>query len=423
MNYKLSRLDNGLQVISVPLPSLESATITVWVRVGSRFEEDKIAGISHFLEHMVFKGTKKRPSAKAISEAVDAIGAEFNASTSKEITRFYIKCRSGVIETAFDVLSDMILAPLLKAEDLEKEKGVIVEEIGMYEDTPMAKIGDVFENVIFGKTWLGRDIIGSRKTVKAIKRKDFEDYIKKHFYTDNILLTVSGGVSDEKVMQLSKKYFGSLKKNKVSKYPRFINSQKKPQILLYPKEREQAHLILGYMGFAMGRPTRYAETVLSSILGGGMSSRMFTEVREKRGLAYAVRTSADHYMDTGYMATYAGIDPKKIDQVIEVIIDQYKGIADGKHPIKSQELKKAKEYIKGHLALSLEDTKGVNTFFGTMKLLVNKIETPDEVYKRIDKVTVNDVYDVAKKIVKTQRLNLAIIGPYKNKARFEKLLV
>src|SRR3972149_5318736 len=211
MKHILSKLDNGVRLVTVPMPSLESVTVTVWVGVGSRSETDKIAGISHFLEHMVFKGGKKRPSAREISEAVDAIGGEFNASTGKEWTNFYIKARAANLETAFDVLSDMVFNPLLKEEEIEREKGVIIEEIAMYEDTPMYRIGDVFEQLIYEGNSLSWDIAGTAKTVKAIKKGDFERYRKMYYYADNILLTVAGGVAPKSVEDLAKKYFGEIK--------------------------------------------------------------------------------------------------------------------------------------------------------------------------------------------------------------------
>ena len=216
MDYHLTKLPSGLRVLTVPMPSLESATVTVWVRTGSRNEEARVNGISHFLEHMTFKGSKKRPTAREISEAVDAIGGEFNASTSKEWTNFYIKARAANLETAFDVLSDMVLNPLLKEEEIEREKGVIIEEIAMYEDTPMFRIGDVFEQLIYQGNSLSWDIAGTVKTVKAIKKGDFERYRKMYYYADNILLTVAGGVAPKSVEDLAKKYFGELKTKRVA---------------------------------------------------------------------------------------------------------------------------------------------------------------------------------------------------------------
>ncbi len=422
MKYRKVVLPNGLRVITVPMPSLESVTLTVWTGVGSRYEQDKVAGLSHFLEHMVFKGSQKRPSAKAISEAVDAIGGEFNAGTTKEWTNFYIKARYENLETAFDVLSDMVLNPLLKKEDIQREKGVILEEMAMYEDTPMVNIGDVFEGLMFGKTPLGRDTIGFKDVIKKAKRNDFLLYRKKYYYPENLVLTISGGINEKKALDMALKYFGGLKSSKNEKdYKKFGGKQVKPQFKLKSKKVEQAHFILGFLGKPKGNPDRYIEGVLASILGGGMSSRLFTEVREKRGLAYSVRTSNDYFLDTGYIGTYAGVDLKKIDEAIKVTLEEHYKMAS-QSKLTEKELKKAKEYLKGHLALALEDTKAVATFFGDQEVLLGKIDTPEEVFKGIDKVTIKDVSRVAKELFKKERLNLAIIGPYNSEANFEKIL-
>jgi len=424
MKYYLSKLPNGLRILSVPMPTLESATVTVWVKTGSRMEEARVNGISHFLEHMVFKGSKKRPSAKEIAEAVDAIGGEFNAATSKDWTNFYIKARKGHLEKAFDVLSDMVLNPILPEAEIEREKGVIVEEIRMYEDTPMIRIGDVFEELIFSGNPLGWDIAGSEKTVMGIGKSDFLRYRKMHYYPENMLVTVAGGIKEKDVMKLAKVYFGGLKTqgSKHDKIEEFKAKQIKPQVRLHPKKKEQAHFILGFLGDGRGYQRRFAQSVLSSILGGGMSSRLFSEVRERRGLAYAVRTSPERYMETGYIGTYAGVDVKRADEAIKVTLDEHYKLASGKAKISTKELAKSKEYLKGHLALALEDTKDVGGFFGDQELFLTKVLTPEEVLRKIDAISANDVVAEARRLFRPERLNLAIIGPYENPVRFEKLL-
>ena len=406
------------------MPSLESATLAVWSGVGSRYEQDKIAGLSHFLEHIVFKGSKKRPTPRAISEAVDSIGGEFNAGTSKEWTNFYIKARAGSLETAFDVLSDMVLNPILKPEDIEREKGVILEEMAMYEDTPMINIGDIFEQLIFGKTPLGRDTIGLKDAVKKVKQDDFLLYRKKYYYPENMLLTISGGVSEKKALDMAKKYFGDLSLSNQSRpdFNKFKVTQIKPQLRLKTRKAEQAHLIMGFLGNPKGHPDRYVESVLAAILGGGMSSRLFEEVREKRGLAYAVITSSSYFLDTGYLSTYAGVDLKKIEEAIKVMLYEHYKITKGDGGITAVELKKAKELVKGHLALFLEDTKAVASYFGDQEILLNKVDTPEEAFEKVDKVTIEDLVRLAKKFFKPERLNLAIIGPYNSETQFEKLI-
>jgi predicted Zn-dependent peptidase len=424
MQFHKHLLSNGLRVITVPMPALASVTVTVWVKTGSRNEDAKTSGISHFLEHMTFKGSPKRPSAKDISEAVDAIGGEMNAGTSKEWTDFYIKTRAQNLDIAMDVLSDMVINPLIDAKEIEREKGVIVEEIAMYEDTPMMHIGDVFEQLIFKGNPLGWDTTGSAKTVKSITRADFIEYRKMHYFTDNLLLTVSGGITEKEAIKLAEKYFSQITPTspRLRGASRFQSDQKHPEVLLYSQKKEQAHLIIGFRGNARNYKYRYAEAVLSAILGAGMSSRMFIEVRERRGLAYSVRTSVDRYMDTGYLATYAGVDPGKATEAIKVIMEQYLGISSGQFPVSSVELKKAKEIIKGHIALALEDTRAINDFYGEDELFGTGNESPEEVFAKVDKVTIEEVVAEAKKLFKPEKLNLAIIGPFKDKEKFVKLL-
>ncbi len=314
MVIQRSLLKNKLRLLVVPMASSESITVSVWVRTGSRFEEPGVAGISHFLEHMVFKGSKKRPSAMAISEAIDGIGGEFNAGTAKEWTNFYVKTRPVHLKTALDVLSDMVINPLLKESDIKREKGVIIQEINLYEDNPIMKIMDVFENVVYKGSSLSRDVAGSVKTVKNISKNDFLSYRKIHYYPENMLVTVSGSVDPGEVKKLAEEYFSLLtSKGKKPIKPKDVLKQKKVEVLLKNKSTDQTHLIFGFKGSPLGSPSRYAEAVLAAILGGGMSSRLFTEVREKRGLAYSVKTTPDHALDNGYFASYAGVKTEAVD--------------------------------------------------------------------------------------------------------------
>ncbi len=430
MKYAKSVLDNGLRVVTIPMPSLESVTVTVWVKTGSRNENEKNNGVSHFLEHMFFKGTTTRPSAKQIAEEIDQIGGIQNAGTSKEYTEYYIKCRADKIEVAFDLLSDMALNSLLDAKEIEREKGTIIEEIRMYEDTPMMAIGEVFEGLIYGGHSLGMDIAGTEKTVGGMKRQDFLDYKNSYYTSDNMIVTVAGGITPEKVNELSQKYFSKLANQQPNNLTiaDFVAKQNKPAIKLHNKKKEQTHVILGFMAdgknydSANGGQKKYAQTLLATILGGGMSSRMFTEVRERRGLAYSIRTSMDRYTDIGYMGTYAGLDTKRAGEAVKVMLDEHYKITNNKLQITKEELIKSKEFLKGHLALALEDTSDVSSFFGDQELFSEKVLTPEEVFKKIDKVTMDDVNYEAKRLFVPERLNLAIIGPYENDEEFAKLL-
>lgn len=430
MQYSKSVLSNGLRVVTIPMPSLESVTVTVWVKTGSRNENEKNNGVSHFLEHMFFKGTTNRPSAKQIAEEIDQIGGLQNAGTSKEYTEYYIKCRADKIEVAFDLLSDMTLNSLLDTNEIEREKGTIIEEIRMYEDTPMMAIGEVFEGLIYSGHSLGMDIAGTEKTVSGMKRQDFLDYRKDFYAPENMIITVAGGVTPEKVNELSNKYFQKLDGQKSQSSPsyKFENIQTEPKIKLHGKKKEQTHVILGFLAdgknydSSNGGQKKYAQTLLSTILGGGMSSRMFLEVRERRGLAYSIRTSMDRYTDVGYLGTYAGLDTKRSEEAVKVMLDEHYKMLDLKFKILDKELEKAKEFLKGHLALALEDTSDVSSFFGDQELFSEKVLTPEEVFEKIDGVTMDDVNHEAKRLFVPERLNLAIIGPYENDEKFKKIV-
>lgn len=425
MQFSKDVLENGITVLTVPIPSLSSVTLTVWVKTGSRNETTKNNGISHFLEHMLFKGSKKRPTAKDISEVVDGIGGEFNAGTSKDYTNYYVKCRRENLETAFDVLSDMVINPILDENEIEREKGTIIEEIRMYEDTPMMKIGDTFEELIYSGSTLGMDISGTEETVQSMSKSDFLSYRKDHYYTESIIISAVGGVDENEVKNLTKKYFKDMPKKKelTNNIFKFNVTQTSPKIKLHNKKKEQTHIILGYLADGKNYKNKYAQTLLSAVLGSGMSSRLFLEVRERRGFAYSVRTSMDRYEDVGYMGTYAGLDTTKAVEAVKIILDEHNKIANGKSKVTEKELKKAKEFLKGHLALALEDTRDVTSFFTDQALFSPEILTPVEVFKRIDQVKIEEVNEEAKRLFVPERLNLAIIGPYENEEEFKKVII
>lgn len=433
MTYDRIVLPNGLRVISIPMPSFESATVLLMVAAGSRYETKKNNGISHFLEHMAFKGTKKRPSAMAIASIVDGIGGEMNAFTGKETTGYYIKAAATQTDLSMDIISDMLQNSLFDAKEITKEKSVIMEEINLYEDTPTRKIGDIYEHLLYGNTPMGWDIAGEKEIIMRITRADFMQYIKSLYSASNMTLVVAGGVTTPMVQELAEKYFAKMPKFATIGYDKVIEKQKKPAVALKEKKTEQAHLALGVRTVQAEHKHRYPLSLLAAVLGSGMSSRLFNEVREKRGLAYYVRASSDHYQDVGSLASLAGVDPKKIDDAIKVIIEEYRKIAnmknqsfgttqDKKAKITKEELKKAKEYSKGHLVLELEDSRSVASFYAHQELLEKKIDTPDEVIHKIDAVTMEDIEEVASCYLGKQPLNLAVIGNFSDRQRFEKLL-
>ena len=424
MNYHLDTLSNGLRVLTIPIPGAQSVTVMILVGAGSRYEDKRINGLSHFLEHMAFKGTEKRPNSLAIASEIDGIGGEFNAFTSKDHTAFYIKAAKKHLPLLVDVLSDMLLHSKFDPAEIEKEKGVIIEEIRMYEDMPMRKIGDLYENLLYGDTRLGRDIAGTEDVIRSITRKDFTDYTGRFYSPKNMVVVVAGGVGEEssknKTKQLIEDKLGQWKGEKVSEFEKYQKKQTKPGLLVHYKDTQQAHMSIGFHSYALTDPRRYGLHVLTSILGGGMSSRLFIEVRERRGLAYYVRSGNEHYQDVGNFVTQAGVDVKRIDDAIIVILEEYRKIKDV--PVKPKELTKAKEYLKGKFILDLEDSQSVAGLFASAELLEKQVRTPDEILAKIEAVTVEEIQEIARDIFREDQLNLAVIGPYKDEKRFRKLL-
>lgn len=420
MQYKRTVLPNGLRVITIPMPSFESATVMVMVGAGSRYETKLNNGISHFLEHMAFKGTEKRPTSMDISSLIDGIGGEFNAFTSKEYTGYYVKAQSNHVEMLLDLLSDMLNHSLFDEKEIEKEKGVIIEEINMYEDTPMRNLGDVYERVLYGDTPMGWDTAGTKEVINKVSRNDFVEYMRSLYSADNMTVIVAGGVDGGKAEDLVKKYFGDMPQFSTLKALPVADGQEKPNYFVKEKTTEQVHLALGVRTVPLGHVDEDALEVLSTILGGGMSSRLFSEVREKRGLAYYVRSSSDNYTDCGTLVTTAGVDPKRAKDAVKVILQELERI---KKPgnITQEELKRAKEYINGHFVMDLEDSRSVAIYFAHQEVLEDKIYTPAENIEKINKVTLADVERVAQKYLTEKTLNFAVIGKF-DKTGVEELL-
>ncbi len=421
MKHTRKILNNGLRLIISPMPSFESATVLVMVGAGSRYENKKNNGISHFLEHMAFKGTEKRPTAMEISSLVDGIGGEFNAFTGKETTGYYVKAGANNVELAIDLLSDMLQNSKLDKAEMDKERGVIIEEINMYEDTPMRKLGDIYETLLYGDTPMGWDIAGTKDVINSVTREDFVAYMGKLYSPDNITVVVAGGVDPKHIEGLVEKYFGNMKRFDTVRGDKVLDGQSKPAVLVRQKKTEQVHIAIGVRTTPLEHPDRYGLDVLAAVLGGGMSSRLFHEVREKRGLAYYVRTSSDNYTDCGTLVTTAGVDPARIDDAIQVILEQYALI---KKPgnITEEELRKAKEFLKGHFVLELEDSRSVASFYAHEELLESKLEDPGAINAYIEEVTAEKLTEVANKYIVEDTLNLAVIGNIASGKKFEKLL-
>ncbi len=422
MTFNRKVLANGLRVLSIPMSSLESGTVLVMAGAGSRYENRKNSGISHFLEHMAFKGTEKRPTAMDISSLIDGMGGEFNAFTGKETTGYYIKSAKDKVEASMDLLSDMLLNSKFDPEEIEKEKGVIIEEINLYEDMPARKIGDIYEQLLYGDTSMGWDIAGSKDVIRSITRADFMSYLADLYSASNLTVVVAGGVDSEKAFGLAEKYFNPMKQFKTKSFEPLHEQQSKPAVLIKQKQTEQIHIALGIRTVSITSPKRYPLSVLSAILGGGMSSRLFHEVREKRGLAYYVRSSSDEYADVGTLVSTAGIDPKRVIEAVQVMVAEYSKVSQGKMGLTDEELKKAKEFLKGHLVLDLEDSRSVSGFYAHQELLEEKIENPADVIAQIDKVTLDDVESVGKEFFKEETLNFALIGNFQDGQKLESLL-
>jgi len=420
MKFNKKILSNGLTVVEVPSSDAESVVVDFFVKTGSRSETAKESGISHFLEHFLFKGSKKYPSAMAISSVIDSIGGEMNANTGKEHTQFYIKAASKHLPLIFEVLTDMVQNPLLDPAELEKEKGVIVEEINMYKDMPMAEIENVLERTMWPGQALGRDIAGTKQTVTKFNREMFANYIARHYQTENMIMGVSGKYNQGQLNELIQKYWRAYPKKRFYGWEKVKDKQKQSRIKIEYKDTQQAHLALGFKGFAYGDSRNSAVTVLASVLGGGMSSRLFTEVREKRGLGYYVRSSPGSYQDTGSFTVSAGVQVNKIQEAIKVIIGELLKVKS--YQVESKEMQKAKEYIKGKSVLALEDNQVRLDWFMERAAFYKKIETPEEIFKRIDAVSAQDIAKVAKQLFVNKGMTLAVIGPYKSEKNFREIL-
>lgn len=418
--FKITKLKSGLRVLLVPDRHVDSVDVTVLFRVGSRCEEEKIGGISHFLEHMFFKGTKKRPWAKDISEAVDSVGGEINAFTSQEYTGYYIKATKNYANLAADVLSDMILNSKFEQKELDRERNVVKEEMKMYEDTPMRYIWTVWNEVLYGTQGLGREISGTRESLDNINRSEMVNYRDDYYSVANALLVVVGNFEERKIIDILNKHWKGIKTGEKSVFVATDDSQKKPVMKLLYKDIQQANICLGVRAYKSFHSDHFACQILSVILGQGMSSRLFLKVRERRGLAYAVHSMVDNYTDVGNLVVNLGTDAKKAEKAISLILSEFKKIKSEK--VQNKELIKAKEYWKGKLILSLEHMDAMATMIGMQELLFDKIMSPKEMIERVEEVTAKDIQRIANDLFVDDKLNMAIIGPYKKEHNFKKLL-
>lgn len=418
--HAVKTLSNGLTLITVDMPHLDSLTTLVAVGAGSRYETKPINGISHFLEHMFFKGSKKFPTAEKIATLVDSIGAINNAATDKEVTYYWIKSAAKHIDLSSDILSSMIKESLLSQEEIEREKGVIVEELRMFRDNPARYVWDLYERLQFGNQPLGWDIGGAEKTIAKITRQDMVSYMDSLYAPRNMVLVYVGKLPQK--LETAQKYFMDLpERSKYSSKPYQKSKQTKPKINVFRKKTDQVNLILGTEAFSRTDDRRYPAKILACLLGEGMSSRLFIQVRERRGLAYHVSAQHSSYQDTGTFTVYAGLKLEKVYEGLEVILAELQILT--KEKVTDDELKKAKEMIRGRIALQSESTNFLAEYFGTNFVLDRKVETFDEILKKIDAVTKEELQNLAKELFSKDRYNLQIIGSFKETSKFEKILI
>ncbi|PIQ77673.1 hypothetical protein COV82_03265 [Candidatus Peregrinibacteria bacterium CG11_big_fil_rev_8_21_14_0_20_46_8] len=411
---------NGLRVVTHELPGTQAATVLILVGAGSRYETREINGISHFLEHMFFKGAKKYKTAKEVSEKIDGMGGDFNAFTGKEYVGYYVKAASHHYETAMDVLGDMLLFCNLDQKEIDKERGVIMEEYNMYQDTPMYQVGWDFERLMYGDQPMGWDQVGTKEVINGVTREQFFDYKNALYSPDNVVISVVGNVKHDDVLEKVRTYFPFQDGKKQYDSAALQPNDDTTRVKLQTKKTEQGHVVVGFPGYAEEHPDHYALKVLSVILGGNMSSRMFLAVREDKGLSYYISTSTDDYLDSGIISTRAGVDTKRTPLAVEAICQEYRKIRGEKVP--EAELKKAKEYLKGKLALRLEDSEEYAHLIGKDELLHGKAKTPQEIVAEVEKVSTDDVARVSADLFHDDKLRMAAIGPYEDAAVFEKVL-
>jgi predicted Zn-dependent peptidase len=416
--FQRDTLDNGLRVLTADLPYAQSVAVMVMLAAGSRYETAEASGIAHFAEHMFFKGTERRPSAREIAGEIDAIGGEFNAFTGKENTTYYVKCAAEHRDVALDVLVDMLRNSRFSEEEIEREKGVIIEEMNMYYDTPRDYIGGVYEQLLWGDQPLGRDIIGRKETIRDATRDTFMGYLDRWYRPSRMVLGVAGRIGDA-LLERAQELVGDLADAETGE-PEPTEPYGNGRVRVFTKQSEQAHVCLGVHSRPLADPDRYSLQLLATALGGGMSSRLFTEVRERRGLAYYVYGLNHSYTDAGTLYAQAGVDIGRIDDAVSTIAAELRKIAA--EPLPADELEKARNFAKGRFVLQLESPQGLMMFGLRKEVLEQRLPDPDEVVRALDAVTSDDVARVATELIASDRLRLAVIGPFDDPSRFEPLL-
>lgn len=415
----LHKLKNGIRILTFPLGGTETITALILVKVGSRNEPEKLQGISHFLEHLLFKGTKKRPTPVDIAREIEAVGGYFNAFTTKEYTGFFITTAARHLTLVLDILSDILTSSLFQSAEIERERKVILEEMRLYFDTPSEYIGEVFESLLYTNSALGKDIVGTFETVGAISRDDVLPYIKTHYTGPNIVVSLSGKLANTDTKK-AQEVFSAFSNGKEGRFEGFVQKQHSPCVLIKEKATDQAHIAIGVRTFSFNDKRRETLDLLATLLGAEKSSRMFQEVRDKLGLAYYIGTEPTYYGDVGYLATFAGVNIDNIDLAIKTILREYQRVRE--EGVGEKELFQAKEYIKGRLLIELESSFRMARLVGSRELLLKERESLKEYFSRLDAITKESIKEVARSIFLGEHLNLAVIGPFNDQERFTKLL-
>lgn len=405
--YKINILSNKIPLITVPIRGAKTITALVIIKTGSKYETRKNNGLSHFLEHMFFKGTTRRPNTLALSSELDALGGEYNAFTSKEFTGYWVKVAASKIRPALDIVSDMLLHSKFESAEIEREKGVIIEELNMYEDNPLMHIEDVFESCLYGDTPAGWETIGTKENIRRFKREDFIKYLTAQYGTRSLYIVLAGGLRPADrtaAAALFRDFPANAWQDKVP----VREKQSAPRLKIAPKKIDQVNLSLGVRTYPIGHPQEFAVKLLSIILGGSMSSRLFINLRERHGLAYYVRTMAENYTDSGYLTTQAGVPAGKTAAAVKIILAEYRRVRE--ELVGAAELKRAKDLLSGKSLLQLEASDALATWYARQAILRKKLITPEEFLRRVRSVSAADLRAVARKIFVSRGLNLAIIG-------------
>jgi len=420
MKFTKKVLNNGLRVITVPMQDNPTVTVLVLVEAGSKYETKKINGISHFLEHMCFKGTTKRPKAIDISKELDSLGSQYNAFTAQEYTGYYAKSEAKHFKQIFDIVSDIYLNSTFPEIEMQKEKGVIIEEINMYEDMPPRHVQDLVMQLLYGNQPAGWNIAGEKKNILAMQRKNFTQYKKEHYVPGATTIVVAGKISEKQVLNEVKKIFGKISKQKKTSKIKVKERQSKPQALVKFKKTDQTHFVLAVRTYDLFDKKNAVLSVLGGILGGGMSSRLFQKLREEMGVGYYVRAYDDAYTDHGFFQISAGVDNKRIEEVIRAVLTECKKLKE--ILVGEEELNKTKECLIGNMKLSLESSDDIANFYGGQELLKHEVKNAEDKANDIKKVTTKEIKSMANDIFQDEKLNLALIGPFESKTKFLKIL-